>query len=430
MKHKTVCVRFLTPLRLAVNTPFPFYDLPALLRSFSPVSIDISFTRLDTQSSAVDVAITFDDAVGLDGMAKFKESLIRSEVELAFECIFYPDAVTLFDESNRTGVEIRPDVLMLPTGEEVAFPISLMSIAVDLLRQGAFMGSAISYRVTLERARPDRDMARALVPALAKLQKNSYVADLEQAIRTGFDLLGFGGWSARERISIPRIRAAIDRPWIESLIRQGLNNNECRFLPEELLPLAWDAAPLHAGEESLQQVVASLRAHDFIDRLFQRIVPSDPDQNAITRSLSDARRVWDRGKLGNYAFISYARANSDFAKRLLLALDAARVRYWYDAGIHAGTYWDDELERRIRDAGVMIACVSNEFQDSKYCKRELKFADLLNKAILPIAPSKWTWGPGLQMMFQELQVASFDNSHEFNQFRVALKSAAPQVFCL
>lgn len=430
MKHKTVCVRFLTPLRLAVDTLFPFYDLPALLRSFSPVSIDVAFSRLDAQYSTVDAAITFDDAVGSDVIARFKESLIRSEVELAFECIFYPDAVTLFDESNRTGVEIRTDMLMLPTGEEVAFPISLMNIAGDLLRQGAIMDSAISYQVTLQRARPERGMALALVPALARLDKNPYVADLEQAVRTGCDLLCFGGWSARERISIPRIRASIDRPWIESLIRQGLNNNECRFLPEELLPLAWGAAQLHSGEGSLQQVVASLRAPDFIDRLFQRIVPSDPNQNAITRSLSDARRVWKKEVRGDYAFISYARANGDFAKALLRKLDAAGVRYWYDAGIHAGTYWDEELETRIRNAGIMIACVSNEFQDSKYCKRELKFADLLNKAILPVAPSVWTWGPGLQMMFQELQVEFFDNGHGFNKFRVALESAAPQVFRL
>lgn len=427
MMHKTVCVRFLTPQRLAVDTLFPFYDLSALLRSFAPVMIDVAFTRLSAQHSAVDVAITFDEGLGSDAITMFKESLIRSEADLAFDCIFYQDAVTLFEDANRIAVEIQTDVLTLPSGKEMALPISLIDVAVDLLRQGGVMDSPLSYRVTLERAKPELDMAKTLVPALVELEKYPGVADLEKAVKSGFNLLRFGGWSARERISIPRIRASVDRPWIESLIRQHLNNAS-GFLPDELFSLSWDAAHPHSGERCLQQVVASLRAPDFLECLFQKIVPSDPSQNAIARSLSNVHDVRAGAVRGDYVFISYARANSDFANTLMRRLDAADVHYWYDTEIQAGSRWDEELETRIRNAGALIACVSDEYQGSKYCKRELKFADLLNKAILPIAPSAWVWGPGLQMMFQELQVTCFDDARGFNDFRLALESVAPQVF--
>jgi hypothetical protein len=47
---------------------------------------------------------------------------------------------------------------------------------------------------------------------------------------------------------------------------------------------------------------------------------------------------------------------------------------------------------------------------------------------LAIAPTPWVWGSGLQLMFQELQVASFDQGRGFGAFRDALRTAAPRVF--
>ena len=174
--------------------------------------------------------------------------------------------------------------------------------------------------------------------------------------------------------------------------------------------------------------MARLRNADFLDRLFHRIVPSDAGQYVITKSLDEARRIRRDVVRGDYAFISYAHTNAEFFKILLRELNTVGVRCWYDINIEAGSRWDEELEDRIRNAGVLIACMSDDYQESKYCKRELKFADLLDKTILPIAPSRWTWGPGLQMMFQELQVAFLDGGRGFTDFRRTLESVAPQVF--
>ena len=423
----TVLARLSTPRRLVIDSPFPFYGLPTFLRSLSPLRIDVGFRRSSAQDSAVDLALTFNEASASDSIVLFKETLIRSEADLDFDCVFFRDTADQFEEAGWTCVEIQPDVLALPSGKEIAVTMPLLDVAVDLLRQAHIMDAELSYRATLERANPAPESARALVPALAELHGGRSIAGLEEAVREGFDLLRFGGWSARERICIPQGRAGLDQPWIESLIRQHLGVS-VGFLRDELWSLRWDAAQSHRDKGVLQETVARLRNADFLDRLFHRVVPSDASQYVITKSLDEARRVRRDTVRGDYAFISYAHTNAEFVKALLRELNTVGVRCWYDINIGAGSRWDEELEDRIRNAGVLIACMSDDYQESKYCKRELKFADLLDKTILPIAPSRWTWGPGLQMMFQELQVAFFDGGRGFTDFRRTLESVAPQVF--
>ena len=49
-------------------------------------------------------------------------------------------------------------------------------------------------------------------------------------------------------------------------------------------------------------------------------------------------------------FISYARADRDYAKRLASYLEDARLSVWWDTSIKPG----EEIERRIGEAGHMI----------------------------------------------------------------------------
>jgi hypothetical protein len=109
-------------------------------------------------------------------------------------------------------------------------------------------------------------------------------------------------------------------------------------------------------------------------------------------------------------------------------LDESHVRYWFDADIKPGATWDEELEQRISEAAVVVVCLTDEYERSRYCTREIKFADTQQKRILPIAPEPRVWGKGFQFMFQELQIGSFDDGRGFRAFRDALQAAAPGVF--
>jgi hypothetical protein len=212
------------------------------------------------------------------------------------------------------------------------------------------------------------------------------------------------------------------------MMREQLKS-QFNFIPDSLWAFQWYDDPEFLETNVLQKKVAQLRSLDFLKQLFHLVLPSIPNNSVIIKSLESARCVHKTSCVqGNYAFISYAHNNIDFVRLLLQQLDIEGVRYWYDTSIPVGGLWDEELEEKIRNAGVLIACVSDDYQSSKYCKRELKFADLISKTILPIAPIKWTWGAGLQMMFQELQISNFDDEYGFKDFRCTLHAVAPHVF--
>ena len=131
---------------------------------------------------------------------------------------------------------------------------------------------------------------------------------------------------------------------------------------------------------------------------------------------------------GSYVFLSYARADRAFAQQVVERLTQAGLKVWYDTGIEPGTAWDDTLEQRIRGACAVVACVSSSFEQSRWCTRELKFADLLGKTIVPVAAQPWTWGEGLQLMFQSLQIASFDHGLGTPSLLATLRTHAAAAF--
>ena len=192
------------------------------------------------------------------------------------------------------------------------------------------------------------------------------------------------------------------------------------FLPADFWTVGRDAPVVPASPAA---AIQRARTVDFPDQLLEAVAPSRNDKVLAVPQRS-ALPVSD----GDYVFVSYAHANRDYGEQVIARLRDAGVRVWFDAGIQPGTVWDEELESRIRCAGAVVVCLTAHYEQSRYCTRELKFADLLAKPILPVAPTPWVWGSGLQLMFQELQVASFDQGRGFVALRDALRMAAPQVF--
>lgn len=166
------------------------------------------------------------------------------------------------------------------------------------------------------------------------------------------------------------------------------------------------------------------RAPGFVEELFEAIAPSAIETSA---TLPVAPPL-PQAVAGDYVFVSYAHADRDYGHQIIARLQQAGIRVWFDAGIEPGTVWDAALESRLRESGAVVACLTAAYESSRYCTREIKFADLLAKPILPIARQAWVWGSGLQLMFQELQVAAFNDGAGFGALHAALKRAAPQVF--
>ena len=69
--------------------------------------------------------------------------------------------------------------------------------------------------------------------------------------------------------------------------------------------------------------------------------------------------------------VSYAHADDrlmkSFASHLEIAEREGMVDSWHDRWIVAGSDWRDDIDRRFRDADVVVLLVSDEFLQSKYC---------------------------------------------------------------
>lgn len=90
-------------------------------------------------------------------------------------------------------------------------------------------------------------------------------------------------------------------------------------------------------------------------------------------------------------FLSYRRANVEFAKQLDQALKATGREVWVDwedipPGIAGFT---DEIERGIEGADAMLCVLSPEYMQSEYCLMELRHALALNKRIVPVVYNKF-----------------------------------------
>jgi hypothetical protein len=84
-------------------------------------------------------------------------------------------------------------------------------------------------------------------------------------------------------------------------------------------------------------------------------------------------------------FISYSRANSDFAVRLAKDLKASGHEVWLDQlDIPTGSRWDDELEKALRTCSTFLIILSPESIESQNVKDEIGYAIDTGKHILPL----------------------------------------------
>lgn len=85
-------------------------------------------------------------------------------------------------------------------------------------------------------------------------------------------------------------------------------------------------------------------------------------------------------------FISYRSIEQDFALKLARDLLQAGYPVWLDRlhGILPGDEWRQSLEQGVNKADAVLACLSRNYVESTWCRRELQRADTLRKPIFPV----------------------------------------------
>lgn len=84
-------------------------------------------------------------------------------------------------------------------------------------------------------------------------------------------------------------------------------------------------------------------------------------------------------------FISYARADEAFARRLYNDLAAAGVEPWLDRyDIPPGAIWDAEIQRALNACRAVLVVVSAASVASQNVHAEWNYADALGKKLIPL----------------------------------------------
>ena len=142
-----------------------------------------------------------------------------------------------------------------------------------------------------------------------------------------------------------------------------------------------------------------------IDELASENVPlvfTEPLASRLKNSNNEAKS--ESGSNGQpFYFVSYARDDQNEVYGAIDQFKIEGISYWIDRNIIGGDDWVEELEEKIIASSGILAFISSRFVDSKYCRRELKFADALGKMIIPVLLEETSLGKGLNFLLQGRQ---------------------------
>ena len=119
--------------------------------------------------------------------------------------------------------------------------------------------------------------------------------------------------------------------------------------------------------------------------------------------------------------MSYKRDDID---RVLPVIERVRgwgYRIWYDRGIPGGAEWDSLIEERLKSCALLLFFVSRGSVESKYCRREVKYTDQLNKPILSVRLEPAELGHGLGMLLTQYQMVDVGAGDFSGEIERALK---------
>lgn len=297
----------------------------------------------------------------------------------------------------------------LRSGKQVVVIFEPSVIAAEIFRLAILNDFDVYFGAELNRVNAAPELVHDIVPTLAELKNDSVQPQLAAALNSVISVANAAGWSAKEYYGLPQ-SARQYAPLLEEAIRSAFVR-AAPFFSKDFIDCDWTDVPFENRMIDRYSWLTSRRPESYLHGLFGRLFSTglklgETRLASAHLGLDALTQSYKINPEQKFVFISYSHKNIDFAKILVGVLQNEEVPVWIDEKIGAGSVWDETLETRIKSCSALIACVSDDYQASKYCRRELKFADLLGKPILPVSYQPWSWGQGLQMMFQEIQIVN------------------------
>lgn len=88
----------------------------------------------------------------------------------------------------------------------------------------------------------------------------------------------------------------------------------------------------------------------------------------------------------SHVFISYSRRDTEAMQRIVAFLRSQNIKVWVDnEKLTPGTpIWEEEIEKAINSAFVVLVILSPDAKGSGWVRREITFADQYHKRIIPV----------------------------------------------
>jgi len=126
---------------------------------------------------------------------------------------------------------------------------------------------------------------------------------------------------------------------------------------------------------------------------------------------------------GNFLFVSYRHQDVESIAPILHQLHLRGVHFWYDKGILGGTEWDAVIEQQLEQCCLVLVFLSQASVGSKYVRREVKYADVLNKPILTVQLEDTRLSHGMRMLLTQYQMLDVRAADFAAQLDRAMQSA-------
>jgi len=161
------------------------------------------------------------------------------------------------------------------------------------------------------------------------------------------------------------------------------------------------------GSDRVMEILGWRGSADLEQRLAARApAVARPSEEKESAAPADAVRLLPAAYEGDggFLFVSYKHQDIGSIAPILNRLSQRGINVWYDKGIRGGQEWDATLEQKLRQCRFVLLFVSSASINSKYVRREAKYADVVDKPLLSIKLEDAALTHGMEMLLTQYQM--------------------------
>jgi hypothetical protein len=310
----------------------------------------------------------------------------------------------------------------------------------ELFAAGDALGLAIGYEVRVENFAPDAELLRAVAKNALRIRTIAGVPlSLVQLQTKLAEELTSASARFIETVAVESLEGVdwTDR-WLKRLFLEQFGplkfdppnfqfSKEMSSGPSAsaMFDLSVDETCASAVDSDQRTKLLAWRTPDgFSSKPEKEIVPRLP---AATIECIDLKREivpssFPKPYEGNdeFIFLSYKRGDFDRVMPIVETLVETGQRVWFDKEIPGGSEWDALIEEKIERCLAVLLCISTASIESRYVRREVKFADTLRKPIIGVRVENAELGHGMKMLLNQYQTLDANSADLAEQLRKAL----------